>query len=141
MLNLVYSSTAVRPFSEDDLTGLLHQARAKNVRLGITGLLLYKNGTFMQALEGEESKVRALYATIRADPRHHHIVTLVDLPIAQPRFADWSMGFENLDDIALESLTGNKPRVQLPPTVEFPWRGSVAMQFLASFWGVAASGA
>jgi hypothetical protein len=134
MLNIVYSSTATQEFSREELAELLARARAKNTQWGITGLLLYKRGVFMQALEGEEAAVRALYATIRADPRHHQIKTLVDIPVAQPRFSDWSMGFENIDDMQLDA-SGSQIQVDLPPKLEFPWRGSVAMQFLTAFWG------
>jgi hypothetical protein len=137
MLNLVYSSVAAKPFSRAELLDLLQHAREKNARLGITGILLYKKGSFMQALEGEESAVRALYAAIRTDPRHRQVVTLADLPIAQPRFSDWSMGFENLDEAEPGAFVrdGGVYRLELPPRVEFPWRGSVAMQFLNAFWG------
>ena len=134
MLNLVYSSTATSEFSRDDLAVLLQQARANNSRSGITGLLLYKRGLFMQALEGEETAVRALYAKIRVDPRHKNVVTLADIPVAQARFTDWAMGFENLDDLPLDA-SGAQSHIRLPPRPEFPWRGSVAMQFLTAFWG------
>ena len=134
MLNIVYSSTATKEFSRRELAGLLAHARAKNTEWGITGLLLYKRGIFMQALEGEEAMVRSMYATIRSDPRHHQIVTLVDIPVAQPRFPDWSMGFEDMNDVELDA-SGHQSLVNLPPKLEFPWRGSVAMQFLTAFWG------
>ena len=135
MLNLVYSSLAVKPFAREELLDLLQQAREKNARLGITGILLYKKGKFMQALEGEETALRALYSTIRADRRHRQIVTLADLPIAKPRFSEWSMGFENLDEAEPGLGADRISRLELPPKVEFPWRGSIAMQFLSAFWG------
>jgi hypothetical protein len=141
MLNLVYSSTAAKNLTRADLDALLHRARKKNARLGITGLLLYKRGEFMQALEGEEAAVRALYAVIRADPRHRRIVTLVDVPVAQPRFPDWSMGFEDLEGADADPLGAARFVESLPSRIEFPWRGSVALQFLAGFWSKQESGA
>jgi hypothetical protein len=49
---LVYVSSATKPFSPDELSELLAQARVDNAALGITGMLLYSNGNFMQVLEG-----------------------------------------------------------------------------------------
>ncbi len=61
MFSLTYVSSAVRPFAEDELADLLAVSRQNNARLGITGMLLYKDGNFMQVLEGEEAEVRTLY--------------------------------------------------------------------------------
>ncbi len=58
MFFLVYVSSAVRPFSRVDLDDLLATSRANNARVGITGMLLYKDGNFMQVLEGDEEAVR-----------------------------------------------------------------------------------
>lgn len=48
--------------TEADLEALLVQAREKNLRLSITGALLYENGHFLQVLEGEHPTVRELFA-------------------------------------------------------------------------------
>ena len=65
---LTYVSTAARELSKDDLNELLAQCRENNAKLGITGMLLYKDGNFMQVLEGEETVVRSIYAKISGDP-------------------------------------------------------------------------
>jgi hypothetical protein len=104
--HLVYVSAATRPFSKPELVELLAKARAKNTRLGLTGMLLYKGGDFMQVLEGEEAVVRALFDTIGADPRHGHVMTLLDGPIAERQFQDWSMGFRNLEDDDVRGMPG-----------------------------------
>lgn len=103
---LIYVSSAVRPFTDTALTDLLAQAREKNSKLEITGMLLYKDGNFMQVLEGEETTVRQLYATILNDPRHHKLVLLDTGNLAERRFSDWSMGFRNLNDKAIQSIPG-----------------------------------
>ena len=64
MFNVVYWSNAARPFTDGELFEMLACWREKNERFGITGLLLYKEGAFIQTLEGEEAPVRALYAAI-----------------------------------------------------------------------------
>jgi hypothetical protein len=54
---LVYVSAAVTWFSEAELRALLTGARFRNENADITGMLLYKDGNFMQALEGSEAAV------------------------------------------------------------------------------------
>jgi hypothetical protein len=62
MYQVFYSSAALVPFSDAELTDLLAVSRANNLRLGVTGMLLYHDGSFLQALEGEETIVERLYA-------------------------------------------------------------------------------
>lgn len=100
MLSLVYVSSATQLFSDDDLKALLEQSRNKNTRLGLTGLLLHKDGNFMQVLEGEEEAVLQIYATIQGDLRHHGILELTRQQIQEREFASWSMGFKNLNGLA-----------------------------------------
>jgi hypothetical protein len=96
MFSLVYVSAAVTWFSEGQLRGLLTQCRARNAQAGITGMLLYKDGNFMQALEGEEAAVRALVERIAADRRHQGMVTLYTGHSEERQFGDWTMGFADL---------------------------------------------
>jgi hypothetical protein len=101
MLSLVYVSSATRLLSEEDLKALLAQSRDKNKRLGLTGLLLYKDGNFMQVLEGAEDALLGTYASIQSDTRHHGILELIRQPVQEREFASWSMGFKNLKDVNL----------------------------------------
>ena len=134
MFNLVYASIAVKPFSGSELLALLLHAREKNAAWDITGMLLYKQGSFMQALEGEEAAVRAMFAIIREDERHHHILTLVSMPVAQRQFPTWSMGFKDLDAVVTGPLPGYTTYLDLPPPSEpLSWQASVAMGLLATF--------
>jgi hypothetical protein len=109
---LVYASTAARPFSDDELRDLLTTARAVNLRLDITGLLLYAPGagdlpgTFVQYLEGPPAAVRDLYARIAADPRHRECTLLREGPTFRRKFSDWTMGFRNLGSLDLGTIPG-----------------------------------
>jgi hypothetical protein len=100
---LVYVSCATRPFSAPALAVLLRESRERNARRGITGLLLYVGGNFMQAIEGEPDAVTALYERIEQDPRHHGIKTIVRLPIARRLFSAWSMGFREAAELTPDS--------------------------------------
>ena len=58
MYSLIYVSIATKPFSAAELVDLLKHARRNNEKAEVTGMLLYKEGNFMQALEGEERRLR-----------------------------------------------------------------------------------
>ena len=97
MFYIVYISIAVKPLNHDDLSALLRQCCDSNHKLGITGILLYQQGMFMQMLEGDKQTVLDLYHRISRDPRHTAVHTVVDGEIEERNFADWSMGFVNMD--------------------------------------------
>lgn len=114
MIYLVYVSSAVRPFSRSELVTMLNKARLSNEKLGITGMLLYQDGNFIQVLEGEEAVVRQLYDKISRDPRHRDKIVIDEGTLDTRHFGDWSMGFRNLDDADVQALPGfsqfmNKP--------------------------------
>lgn len=119
MLQLVYVSSAATPFGKAELQELLTKSRAKNSALGITGMLLYKDGNFMQMLEGEDNAVRQLFDTIIEDPRHHNSIVVIDEPAEAPYFTDWSMGFRDLSDKSLETLPGFSQIINRPKAAEF----------------------
>ena len=103
---VVYVSAASELFSKSALLELLSKAREKNNRLGVTGMLLYKDGDFIQLLEGERTVVQALYQTILRDPRHHGATMLLDGEADARMFSDWSMGFRDLSDPAVQATPG-----------------------------------
>ena len=93
LVSLVYFSNARRRFDEAALLELLSVARANNARDGITGMLLYHDGNFIQAIEGPREAVERTFARIRADDAHVGVVATRPMPIRERQFADWSMGF------------------------------------------------
>ena len=106
MISLLYVSSAYDPFTELQLTDLLSQSRLSNARVGITGMLLYKDGNFMQLIEGEEVEIDALQEKIRLDPRHHGMITLLRKPITERQFGKWSMGFHDLHSPEVRAMSG-----------------------------------
>jgi hypothetical protein len=98
LLSIVYSSSATVPFSEMDLALLLATSRMNNEARSLTGVLLYRDGQFMQALEGPERTVRAVFARIAADPRHDGVWTLDERTIDERRFGSWAMGYRALSE-------------------------------------------
>lgn len=96
MFHIIYMSSAIVPFSQSDLESLLQVSRRNNVALAVTGLLLYKDGNFLQTLEGEQLVVENLFSKISADSRHTKIATFIKEDIAEREFPNWSMGFRDL---------------------------------------------
>ena len=104
MYQVVYSSAAVTQFSETDLASLLLRARVNNERLGVSGLLLHHEGSFLQVLEGDEAVLNTLFATISLDKRHNRIVKLLGRKTEERHFAEWKMGF-----VAVKALATTLP--------------------------------
>ena len=57
MHQILYVSVETHRFTKDDLKALLNQSREKNLKLGITGILIYYKKHFFQILEGEKDKI------------------------------------------------------------------------------------
>jgi hypothetical protein len=114
LFQIVYRSTATKSFSRADLIELLKSSVHRNTRAGITGLLLYKDGDFMQALEGEEEVVIKLFAKISRDPRHHRVIPLIHEPIEQRNFSSSAMAFHDLDTVELRNLPAYSEFLNMP---------------------------
>jgi hypothetical protein len=98
MYYVTYVSSAASLMHTEELKSLLEQSQKNNHRLGITGVLLYKEGNFMQLLEGEERTVRDLFEVIKKDVRHRNVIKLLDASIGSRIFPEWSMGFYNMNE-------------------------------------------
>ena len=103
LTQIVYVSSAKASFGKPEVLELLRTSRLNNERAGLTGILLYKDGNFLQVLEGEGAAVQALFEKISADPRHGGVLRLLKSEIAAREFPDWSMAFRDLRDEALPS--------------------------------------
>lgn len=97
MLRLIYSSHATREMTVQDLEEILAVSRARNALAGITGLLMYRDGIFLQCLEGNEGAVRDTYARILRDSRHHRVLHLIEERMDRRSFPDWAMEFRRPD--------------------------------------------
>jgi len=63
----------------------------------------------MQLLEGEKEALDRLFEKIKSDPRHRNVITLLSGEQKERGFADFAMGFQNLDDPSIRSLPGYSP--------------------------------
>jgi len=131
---LVYVSSVIKPFSPDEVNALLVASHRNNTAMGITGMLLYKDGNVMQVLEGEEEAVQKLYAKIGDDPRHRGLLTLIEGPLAERQFPDWSMGFRDLAAADVSALPGYNEFLNTPLTgLEFSSNPTRCQKLLTTF--------
>jgi len=134
LYQVIYASAATRPIEEDELLGMLKLVREKNKRLGITGMLLHCDGSFIQALEGPKAQVMDLISVIRKDLRHNRIAVLFEGPIKNRSFSEWSMGFNRPSEKELAKIEGYTPYLGLgedPKSIQN--YSSVAIKLLEAF--------
>jgi hypothetical protein len=127
---VIYSSAAVAPFGEAELTQLLAIARTNNERIGVTGMLLYHEGSFLQVLEGEASAVDAVFQRIGKDKRHHRVVPLLRRETDERHFESWRMGFASLKSLP-QGLPGYSDYLRLRG--EAAEAGNAAARLMAAF--------
>lgn len=81
---LIYASSAVGVLRADELDRILLRAKASNESSGITGLLLFHEGSFIQVIEGSPAGVMSLMERIKRDRRHTRL-TLLESRICMAR--------------------------------------------------------
>lgn len=106
LTHLLYVSTAAYLMEGGELVAMLTAARTRNAAERVTGLLLYRDGNFLQFLEGPADAVNRLGARIMADVRHYDIVTLQNGPAEHRVFDDFSMGFEDVSALSPGNAAG-----------------------------------
>lgn len=106
MIHLIYNSATCLDFSKDDLVALFAKARTNNASMGVTGILLFVEGSFFQVLEGPEQAVDALADRIASDPRHDQMTVIIRESIAERSFGEWTMGFAEMSAQELSELAG-----------------------------------
>ena len=103
LVRLLYASRAVDT-STEAIDAILTQSRNSNPLCGITGILCYGGGVFLQAIEGGRMPVNELYGHIQKDVRHKDVVLLHYEEITERRFGGWTMGQVNLSKVNPSTL-------------------------------------
>ncbi len=106
LTHYIYSSAATIDFSQDDIVALLNTARKNNAKQGVTGMLLYDNGSFFQILEGPPQVVENIYEKIEKDKRHNQVKKIICEEIEERDFAEWTMGHAGLTRTDLLKIEG-----------------------------------
>ena len=110
VFQIVYRSIAKEGLTQVDVKSILNSSRKNNPALGVTGLLVLRDGFFLQLLEGGETAVRSLVERIKKDSRHTGFTVLAEISSGERIFTQWSMGY--LDPASapptLDTVTLNK---------------------------------
>jgi hypothetical protein len=106
LFHLIYSSKATVRLSQASLLDLLKHAHLRNEPRGLTGMLLYRDGLYLQFLEGKPDEVAGLLDRLRRDPRHTNIRILHKGNLPERLFPDWSMAYKNLTGLRASLVPG-----------------------------------
>lgn len=90
---ICYVSTVSTDFKQQAVMQLFDFVVKKNKELGITGLLLHSDGNFMQLMEGDKEIIDMLYKNIKEDPRHHHLIEILNESIEHRIYENYETGF------------------------------------------------
>jgi len=103
MVYLSFATVKLKADADKQIEAILEEAVAHNSKVGITGELIYRNGIFLQLLEGRKSDVEQLLGKILMDSnRHENMKVLFKQPMVERLFPDWSMAYVKLDNAALD---------------------------------------
>jgi hypothetical protein len=133
LVRLLYASRAIDP-SAESIDAILSQSRQYNPSSGITGILCYGGGIFLQAIEGGRMPVSELYGHIQRDARHKEVVLLHYEEISERRFGGWTMGQVNMSKINTSILLKYAEKPELDP---YSVSGKVSLALLEELMATA----
>lgn len=134
LVRLLYASRAVDS-SAQAIDDILTQSRQYNPASGITGILCYGGGIFLQAIEGGRTAISELYGHIQRDARHKDVVLLDYEEINERRYGGWTMGHVDLARINTSILLKYSERPELDP---YTVSGRVSLALLDELMATAA---
>lgn len=109
LIQLIYTSAAIRDYSDTELAEILNKCVANNRQREVSGLLLYSKGGFMQVIEGEADVIDELFQIISSDPRHHDIEVHLRTPVFEREFSQWHMGYRTISKADAMALPNYAP--------------------------------
>ena len=134
LVRLLYASRLADTESATATESILAQSRGPNPASGITGILCYGGGIFLQALEGGRQQVSALYGHIQKDVRHKDVVLLHYEEIMERRFGGWTMGQVNVAKLNTSILLKYSEKPEFNP---YSVSGSVSLALLEELMATA----
>lgn len=105
MYQLIYISSATKSLARAEFLELVAQSQSNNDAVGITGILMYKDGNFMQVMEGDQELIAKLYSTIKVDPRHTLVSIIQEGPISLREYPGWSSSYFNSEEGQYEVIS------------------------------------
>ena len=93
LIQLAYVSTSCEHFAPEELSVIVQRFDEWNEANGVTGMLVYKDETFLQVIEGTIETINKLFDKILLDPRHINIYTIYISEIKEREFGNWGMTY------------------------------------------------
>ena len=138
LIRLLYASRAVDTGAPEAIDSILAQARAHNPEHGITGILCYGSGIFLQAHRRRARRRSTSSTTASCATRATPIVVLLHYEeISERRFGGWTMGQVNLSKINPSLLLKYSEKPVLDP---YAVSGRASMALLQEFIATASIG-
>ncbi len=116
-----------------DADALLLASRANNSRVGVTGVLLYRDGNFFQYIEGAEPGLSQIWGRITASPLHKDIYRLFYMPVQQRFFSEFHMGFSRVPASEVAMMSQQSWLEEVPVLQSKP-QNAPQMRILLDYW-------
>jgi hypothetical protein len=100
--SVLYVSAASHLLDRTELAEIIDLSRRNNARDGITGMLLYHDGSIMQVVEGPKASVLSLLERLRRDARHRRLIVILEADRPDREFGEWTMACVSSDDLPVE---------------------------------------
>lgn len=127
VFHLIYISHAIGDIGFSDIQDILQCSRDNNFQLQVTGLLIFRDGYFVQLLEGTESTVKQILGKILLDERNHDLRVLAEFSSEERFFEEWSMAYVDGD------ISVNETAALVQLCEEASKKGACAKQKLIHF--------
>lgn len=98
LTSYAYASISCQDHNTAEVRQILQTAAERNSELGVTSALYSDGETFFHVIEGEESNLAKLMASILRDPRHKSIEILDQLDLSERMF----------DGVAIRHVDGSR---------------------------------
>jgi hypothetical protein len=137
---LIYVSTAAFELATADVANILVKSERLNQIEGVSGILLYAEGNFMQCIEGPAAGVSRTYARIQGSSQHHSIIELLRGPSRQRQFSawDWACAVQGVQTFSSQRAETYLAQASAPAGTTAP---ATEQKILGEFWsGTAGSG-
>ena len=110
ILQIVYVSTASSDISAAVLDAIGRTSVRNNAFAAVTGVLLHRDGRFVQLLEGLPDAVEAIYDAIKADDRHHSCTIVIHRSADARSAPHWTMATLDLGASEAHTREGRRAR-------------------------------
>ena len=116
LIELTYVSEPAQGMSFLGLMRLLYHSYLRNLKLEITGALIFENNQFGQLIEGPEDVIESLWEKIQQDNRHKNIRLIERKSIGSRNFQKWTMVFQGDKELfkGLPEVSGAIEEVDFP---------------------------